>query len=345
MMTSELRRLGLALATVGGLTALLRAGPHLTNPTIAAMSYLLVVLLIATTASRLWVAVVAALVADGCLNYFFMPPFGTFTIADPQDWVALVVFLAVSLIASTLSAAARARALAQQREELQSTLLASIGHDLRTPLTAIRLAADNLTGGWLGPDERREQGDLLQHEADRLARVVENVLEMARLDAGAVTARRQWVAPLEVVQAARDLVEPDLARHRVVVRASSDRLVFLDPRLTASAIARLLENAARYAPPDTSIELELDVTGEGLVASVRDHGPGFATADVRRLFDRFARGQSSAPGTGLGLSIARGLLAAEDARITAVNAPDGGARVDVVVPGPSRAPASAGGRP
>src|SRR5438128_7939115 len=100
--------LALALAAIVAVTAAFRIGLHLTNPTTAALSYLLIVLVTAA-ASTLWAAIAASCVADLCLNYFFMPPFGTFTIADPQNWVALFAFLAVSVIASSLSSAARDR--------------------------------------------------------------------------------------------------------------------------------------------------------------------------------------------------------------------------------------------
>jgi len=100
--------LALALAAIVAVTAAFRVGLHLTNPTTAALSYLLIVLVTAA-ASTLWAAIAASCVADLCLNYFFMPPFGTFTIADPQNWAALFAFLAVSVIASNLSAAVRDR--------------------------------------------------------------------------------------------------------------------------------------------------------------------------------------------------------------------------------------------
>src|SRR5947209_5391023 len=98
--TSEGLRLILVLAAIVTVTAAFRVGLHLTNPTIAALTYLLVVLITATV-SRLWVAIVASIVSDVCLNYFFMPPFGTLRIADPENWVALGAFLAVSVIASS----------------------------------------------------------------------------------------------------------------------------------------------------------------------------------------------------------------------------------------------------
>jgi two-component system sensor histidine kinase KdpD len=477
---------GIALVTI-----VLRAWLHIANPTIAALSYLLIPLLTATV-SRLRAAVVVCVASDLALNYFFMPPFGTLTIADPQNWVALAAFIAVSVVASTLSSAVRDRALeatarrdelarlfdlsrdvllttdgaeamaqlarfvarrfdlqfvaiclpapdgwtihrsaaadppldparlsaafaavdrqlefdararaysghqtltadgvpihlvplrfgtaavgllaasggavdrgtldalagvvaiaveraqfleerkaaelAAQSEDLKSALLASLGHDLRTPLTAIRIAASNLQAEWLAESDRREQTDLILTEAERLQRVFQNILEMARIDAGAVSAERQWVQPLEIVNAARDQVDLALRPHPVDVASDRDAVVRLDPRLTAAALAHVLENAAQYSPAGSPISVAVDISDDALTMAVRDRGPGIADRDLPHLFDRFYRGSGAARragGTGMGLAIARGLLAAEQGRIWAENCADGGARITLTVP-------------
>ena len=121
----------------------------------------------------------------------------------------------------------------------------------------------------------------------------------------------------------------------VNVTGDSERLVRLDPRLTAAALSHLLENAAQYSPPAAPIAVHAAVTGEGLTISVRDHGPGIPLADLPRVFDRFHRGanvRDRRSGTGMGLAIAKGLLAIERGRIAADNCPDGGARFTVAVP-------------
>src|SRR5436190_20730085 len=114
---------------------------HLT-PATAALALLLAVLCVAAS-GRIWTAIVAAVAAALCLNFFFLPPVGTFAVADPQNWVAFVVFLIVAIIGSHLSTAAQSRARQAARGALASTLLASLSHDLRTPLTAIRVAIGN----------------------------------------------------------------------------------------------------------------------------------------------------------------------------------------------------------
>jgi two-component system sensor histidine kinase KdpD len=486
----DLAHLAGAIAAVAALVVLYVRGLHVSNATTVALSFLLIVLVVSAT-SRLWVAVVTSIVAMLCVNFFFLPPVGTFTIADPQNWVALFAFLAVALVATNLSSKARARAeeatarrdevaklfdlsrdvllmtdseeaigvlarliarrfdlayvaicrprpdgwhiaeggpksleldrgeldltfagasrtlefdaqhrtyaghrtfrvdadvvelvplrlgtkpvgllaaagghidagaldalggvaaiaierveflqerkaaeLARQSEELKSALLASLGHDLRTPLTAIRVAAANLQASW--PDERarRDQAEIILSQVERLTRLFQNILEMARIDAGAVTAHLQWTHASQIVDAARSLVEHALGNRRVVV-TTPDLLVRLDPQVTAAAVAHLLENAGQYSPDDQPIEVSAAVDEEGLRIAVRDHGRGIDAADMPRLFDRFYRGAAPTghvPGTGMGLAIARGLLAAERGRVWAENCADGGARFTLVVP-------------
>jgi two-component system sensor histidine kinase KdpD len=225
--------------------------------------------------------------------------------------------------------------LTRQSEELKTALLASLGHDWRTPLTAIRVAASNLKAPWLTPEDRAEQSDLILAEAERLTRLFQNILDMARIDAGAIASESRWAHPSEIIAAARDQVEHTLQLHHLQVNVDPDVPVRLDPRLTATAVAHLLENAAQYAPADSIISVNARVTDEGLVVQVRDHGPGIAPADLPHLFERFYRGaaaRSRVSGTGMGLSIARGLLAVENGRVWAENCPDGGAQFTIAVP-------------
>jgi K+-sensing histidine kinase KdpD len=347
---AQVRDLALALLTLAFVTlAYSRWLPG--NSTTIALTYLLVVLVVASV-SRLWVAVLTSFAAMACINFFFLPPVGRFTVADPENWVALVSFIAVSLVASRLSAAAHDRAaiaieraqfleerkgieIARKSEELKSALLASLAHDLGTPLTAIRVAASNLQESWLTEDERHEQSGLVLTEVERLQRLFQNILEMARIDAGAIALDHHWVHPSEIIEAARGLVEHTLRFHPLDVTVDVEQLVKLDPRLTASALAHLLENAAQYSPPGSPIAIEAQISAHELAIAVRDRGPGIPPDDLPHLFERFYRGgntQRRVSGTGMGLSIARGFLAAEQGRVWAENCHDGGARFTLAVP-------------
>jgi two-component system sensor histidine kinase KdpD len=322
------------------------------TPTVVALLLLLAVLCISAVATRR-VAVPASVAAALVLNFFFLPPLGTLTIADPQHSIVWFVFLAVSLVGSHLASAARSRAAeaiaqrdemarllaareegeaAKRRAELATALLNSMGHDLRTPLTAIEIAAANLQDAGMSESLRREQAEIVRTQVVRLNRVFDRIIAMARVDAGVLRAEPEWVHPGDIVEAAMQEVEASLAGHPVVTDAPDGPLAFVDPRLTSTALARVIENAARYAPGVTPIAITAAVNGGELRITVDDEGPGIPDADLPRLFDPFYRaGSRSTDGLGMGLAIARGLLVAQHGGITAENRSPRGARFSIVI--------------
>jgi two-component system sensor histidine kinase KdpD len=491
------RDVAIAAAGIGAVAAVvtvLRALQSTPNPAISAL-LLLLVILVTATAVRVRVAIAVSVITTLAFNFFLLPPFYTLTLADPQNWVALFVFLVVAVIASQLSAAVRSRALeavgrrnelarlfdlsrdvlvitdsreaisilarsiarrfdlesvalalprghewdvfeggartlpldtrqlsaafaaaqaslefdahagtyaghrtltieglvvrlvplrvgtkptgilaaggrpiepgtldtlagvvaiaierahfleerkeaelTRQSEALKTTLLASLGHDLRTPLTAIRVAATNVKAPWTSEGDRIEQSDLILTEVERLTRLFQNILEMARIDAGPIATEPRLVHPSEIIAAARSQVEHTLQAHPLDVHIDVDEPVRVDPRLTATAVAHLLENAAQYAPAGTGIDINVDLSNDELRIRVRDRGPGINPADLPHLFERFYRGAAAktrASGTGMGLWIARGLLAAENGHVWADNCPDGGAEFTIAIPTPA----------
>jgi len=232
--------------------------------------------------------------------------------------------------------------LVRQKADLAATLLATLSHDLRTPLTAIRVAVENLRQDSLPPDARREQVRAALAELDRLTRLFQDILDMARIDAHAIAADRQWVTPADVVDAAAAYVRHALEGRTLRVHADSDAEVQIDPRLVSAALAHLLENAAQYSPREQPITVTARVGQEGFEVSVADNGPGLDPSELDHLFERFYRGHAarqSSFGTGMGLAITRGLLVAAGGRVWAENAPGGGARFAIVVPGTTRAAA------
>lgn len=345
----ELGALGIGLAALAGMTALYVGVLRVTNPTIVALSFLLAVILVATVSTRR-VAIAISLAAFLCFNFFFLPPVGTWTVDEPQNWVALFTLLVVSIVASHLSAIAneRTRLLEERAEaevlrrgaELKSALLASLAHDLRTPLTAVTVSASNLDASWLTVEQRREQAAIVRAELSRLNRLFENIVEMARIEAAAVAAETEWVEPGEIVDAAVRQAEGALAGHPVDQTGEADKgLVRVDPRLTSAALAHILENAGQYSPPGSIITVNVLLAAEELRIVVQDRGPGIAAEDVPRLFERFFRGMAARQhpfGTGMGLAIARGLVAAEGGAVLAANHPEGGATFTIVVPAESR---------
>lgn len=227
----------------------------------------------------------------------------------------------------------------RQRAELASALLASLSHDLRTPLTAIRTAISNLDSGQLGEEQRQEQARVAAGQIDRLTRLFDAILDMARIDTGTVRPERHWTTPAEVVEAGLRQAAYALTGRDVRIDAADDVATEIDPRLASSALAHLLENAARYAP-DGPIRVRAWTDDEGFRIEVRDTGPGLQSTEVEHLFKPFFRGdvfRQRTAGTGMGLAITRGLVGADGGRVWAENATDpGGASFNIAIPAPAR---------
>src|SRR5262245_50762982 len=483
------------LVLIAAATVVLRVIPDVSSTTVA-LALLLVVLAVATL-SRLWIATVISVVAMLVLNYFFLPPVGAFTIADPQNWIALFAFLIVAVIASNLSAAAQARTkeavdsrnevtrlfdlsrdvllttetagaldalarhiarrfelpkvaiylpeehgwrayqgaeeavvvepsqldttlastrgmlefdarqraygghatvadaagqrvllvplrhgtkaigvlavgespldvgvldavagvaaiaieraqfladreaaeLVRQKADLAATLLATLSHDLRTPLTAIRVAVENLRQPDLPREARLGQAQAALSELERLTRLFADILDMARIDAAAIRIDRQWIATADGVDGAAAPVRRELGGRHLRIDADWEAEVEIDPKLTSAALAHVIENAAQYSPAGGPIIVSAHAEREGLRVSVQDSGPGLDPGELDHLFERFYRGHAarqSSVGTGMGLAITRGLLAAAGGRVWAENVPGGGARFTIVVPAATR---------
>jgi two-component system sensor histidine kinase KdpD len=257
------------------------------------------------------------------------------------DAIAAVVAIAVER--AQFLAERDAAALVRQKADLAATLLASLSHDLRTPLTVIKVAVENLRDD-LPADARGAQARAAISELDRLTRLFQDLLDMARIDAAVVPIDRQWVGAADVVDAASAHVRHALQGHTLRVDADTDLAIEIDPRLASVALSQVLENAARYSPANREIVVQARVEPGGLLVSVTDNGPGLDPAEIDHLFERFYRGRAARAasfGTGMGLSITRGLLAAAGGRVWAENVPGAGARFTIEVPGPTRAVAVA----
>lgn len=168
-----------------------------------------------------------------------------------------------------------------------------------------------------------------------MSALVNNLLEMARIESGEVKLRRQWQPLEEVVGSALKAAQPALARHRVeVALAAQMPLVEFDATLIERVLYNLLENAGKYTPPGTLVTLAAHTAEGHLVVSVSDAGPGIPKGQEEAIFEKFTRGarESATPGVGLGLAISRGIVEAHGGRIFAANIPGGGARITFTLP-------------
>jgi two-component system sensor histidine kinase KdpD len=231
------------------------------------------------------------------------------------------------------SAADRRRA---EDERLRNALLSSVSHDLRTPLGVITGAVSAaLETPDISDSTRRDLLTSAQEEAQRLHRLVSNLLDITRLEAGALDLRTEWIPVEEVVGAALNRRELALEAMRVRTHLPEDLpLVAMDAVLMEQVLVNLIDNALKYSPPGSPVDIKAWAAGKSLTLSVADQGPGIAPGEEARIFEKLARGEAgtSRPGAGLGLAICKGIVTAHGGRIQAVNHPQGGAQFLVSLP-------------
>jgi two-component system sensor histidine kinase KdpD len=255
----------------------------------------------------------------------------------PPDQRELLGALARQIAAPLERARAAAEAeqarVAAESERLRSTLLSSVSHDLRTPLAAITGAASSVLED-LPPSKglARELVSTVLEEAERLNRLVGNLLDMTRLEAGTLQPKRDWHSLEEVVGSAVARVERYAGERRIEVRVEPDvPLVRLDAVLVEQATVNLLENAVRHGGSGGCVSIAVRREGESAVLEVSDDGPGFPPEDAERIFDKFYRA-AGGPGAGLGLAIARAIVTAHGGGIRAEPREPHGARFVFTLP-------------
>ncbi|MCC6553659.1 MAG: DUF4118 domain-containing protein, partial [Polyangiaceae bacterium] len=249
---------------------------------------------------------------------------------------------AFALERTRLAEEARASALRARAEEMRSSLLSAVSHDLRTPLAAITGAATSLRDdAGLDPGTQGELLESICEEADRLERLVANLLDMTRLESGAVALKRDWIPVEELIVSALTRLEGKLGARAVNLDLPADLpLISVDPVLLEQLLVNLLENAAKYTPPAAAIDVGARIEGGAAVVTVADRGPGLPPGAGERVFEKFYRGaHTGVPGAGLGLSICRGIAEAHGGAVRAEDRPGGGALLRVTIPLVGRAPA------
>ncbi len=222
-----------------------------------------------------------------------------------------------------------------EREELRSSLLSSVSHDLRTPLAAITGAATTLLEEEAEPATRRDLLETIAEEAGRLNRLVRNLLDMTRLESGGLVVSKEWTPLEEIVGAALDRSDAQLRGRPVKIVLPEDLpLVPVDGVLLEQAFLNLIENAAKYTPPGTPVEVAARAEPGQVVVEVSDRGPGLPEGGEEKVFEKFYRGQprGGPGGTGLGLAIARGIVAAHGGTLTASGRSGGGAAFRMTIP-------------
>ena len=303
------------------------------------------VLLAGVAVSALWQgrgpAVLAAALSVAAYNFLFVAPLHTFRVADPRYLLTFAMMFGTGLVLSSLATRLRRTEEVAERarvDRLRAALLSSVSHDLRTPLATITGAGTTLRDEPELPEQARR--DLLESicdEAERMERLVANLLEMTRLRAGPVAIARAWVPVEELVGAAMTRLEARLVGRHVTTSIAPDLpLVHVDPILFSQVLVNLIENALKHTPAEASIAVDARLARGGVAIAVADDGPGFGAGETEHVFEQFWRGArargASAGGAGLGLAICRGVVEAHGGTIAAEHRPGGGAQVVVLLP-------------
>ncbi|MGI6901987.1 MULTISPECIES: two-component system sensor histidine kinase KdpD [Leclercia] len=246
------------------------------------------------------------------------------------------LLVASALERLALTASEEQARLASERESIRNSLLAALSHDLRTPLTVLFGQSEILTLDLAAEGSRHaiQASEIRQHVLNT-TRLVNNLLDMARIQSGGFNLKKEWLTLEEVIGSALKTLEPGLGgRHIALAMSDPLALIHVDGPLFERVLINLLENAAKYAGSKAQIGIDASVTPDQLQLEVWDSGPGIPAGQEEAIFDKFARGnkESAIPGVGLGLAICQAIVEVHGGTITAHNRPEGGAGFCVTLP-------------
>ncbi|HEX6765801.1 MAG TPA: DUF4118 domain-containing protein [Polyangiaceae bacterium] len=312
------------------------------------MIYLLGVVLVATRVG-FGASIVAALSSVAAFDFIFVPPYLTLRVADFRHAVTFVVMFVVAVVTSGLTQRVRRQAVERavlaeeterarhevEAEKLRSSLLSSVSHDLRTPLAVITGAAGTLLEqpGVVPERARRELLGTILEEAERLNRLIRNLLDMTRLESGVIRPKKEWLPLDELVGGVVNRMEKRLVGRDVRVEVEADLpLVSCDAMLVEQALTNLLENALKYGADP--LEVNARLADGAIVVEVLDRGPGIPEGELLRVFEKFHRAsrEGNPGGVGLGLAICRAVAAVHGGRIEVRNREGGGAAFRLFLP-------------
>jgi two-component system, OmpR family, sensor histidine kinase KdpD len=283
-------------------------------------------------------AILSALIWD----YFFIPPRFTLTVGTSDDRILLLMYFIVALINAVLTHRIRkiekevkARDEKAKSVKLYNTLINSLSHELRTPITTIIGSADNLqnNSNQLTEQIRTELVSEISLAAIRLNQQVENLLSMSRLDSGILKIKKDWCDINDLIYKTVQRLEANLQGHPLKVNVEDDLPLFkLDFALIEQVLYNLLINITQHTPQGTAIAIDASHINEKLILEVTDNGPGFPKKEIDNVFDKFYRLKGAVTGgTGLGLSIVKGFTEAHHGTVKLRNIDPAGARFTVEI--------------
>ncbi len=332
----------LSFSAVVGVAAICFPFTELIGYRDVALILLLVVSVLAMVLS-LRPVLLAALLSALIWDFFFIPPIFKFDINASEDILMLLMYFIVALLNGVFSARIRRfEAVTREKEaksttlRLYDTLFNALAHELRTPITTILGASDNL----LAQNVKYTEGVKLQlaeeinQAAERLQRMVSNLLNMSRIESGFVQPKLDWCDLGELIFTVKNNLEKELVGRVVNVDLSNEiELVKLDFGLMEQALHNILHNAAKFTPEGGTIHISAIQGEESVKIIIEDGGLGFSKEDLAHVFERFYRGKNNkTTGIGLGLSISKDLVAVHKGRISVENVAGSGARFTITIP-------------
>jgi two-component system, OmpR family, sensor histidine kinase KdpD len=291
------------------------------EPTNIVMFYLLAVVIVAIRWGQ-GPAIITSILSVLAFDFFLVPPYLTLNVHDFEYLFTFGAFLAVGLIVSTLTSKVRAQIIQQQTEKLHCALLNSISHDLKTPLVSITGALSALLDNTAKLNEQ-QKNELLEaacDESERLNRIVNNILDMTRSESGVLRISKKPCDLRDFIGACLEQLKDKIGSRNIKINIPKDMPeVSIDFPYMLKAFLNVIDNALKYSPDGSAIEIGASCVGQKVHVFVRDHGYGIPKDDLGRIFNKFYRIQraQNVPGTGLGLSISKNIIEAHGGYINA----------------------------
>lgn len=330
----------LSIITIAITILICRPLAHTQNYHIVSYLLLFVVALMATF-MQLVPVIIAAVISALSWNFFFIPPHYTFQISKPEDLMIFLMFFLIVMLNGVLtnrmkyfSDMAQKAHFLFESDKLYKILFNSISHELRIPVATIMGASESLISSQHNQQVQKELIEEIFTASVRLNRVIENLLNMSRLESGRITLRPDWHDINDLINKVISDLDNELKDFRVKIEIQADMpLVRLDYGLIEHVLYNLLLNATQYAPPGSLISVSVSHGNGEMVLVVKDSGPGFPADKIGRVFNKFFRVENSRTGgLGLGLSIVKGFIEAHKGNIKVANAPEGGAVFTITIP-------------
>ncbi len=306
------------------------------EPTNIVMFYLLVVVFAAIRWGR-GPAIVTSVISVLAFDFFLVPPYLTFNVADIQYFFTFIAFLIVGIVVGTFASKVREQVIQRQTEKLHSALLSSISHDLKTPLVSITGALTALLDGKANLDElhKVELLETAREESSRLNRLVNNLLDMTKMEAGVLRISKEPCDLRDLIGTCLEQLKDRIGSRNIKIDIPKDfPEVAVDFPFMLKALFNVMDNAFKYSSADKPVEIRAFHLQPKVKIEIQDYGIGIVRDDLKRIFEKFYRVEraENVSGTGLGLCISKSIIEAHNGQITVESIPGKGSVFSIEIP-------------